>query len=206
MDLALGGCEKIPMIRSNTFFVGSWGLLPKHEKLVCQHPFFVGSCSSNPQPFQKSSGSPEVGACFFLGQMAHNQIYQIARNILPTKGEYMVNIFVKTSSIFWISTSTPTTTTKMVYQIEVLQQRGSNLISGPYKSTILLNSSKDPLEDFVENPVPKLYKMREKFRGIPEPMNLVKNPMFFDLGRLQRFFSDCSFLELDQTLFRPVTW
>ena len=99
-------------------------------------PFFVGSCSSNPQPFQKSSGSPEVGACFFLGQMAHNQIYQIARNILPTKGEYMVNIFVKTSSIFWISTSTPTTTTKMVYQIEVLQQRGSNLISGPYKSTI----------------------------------------------------------------------
>ena len=52
-------------------------------------PFFVGSCSSNPQPFQKSSGSPEVGACFFLGQMAHNQIYQIARNILPTKGEYI---------------------------------------------------------------------------------------------------------------------
>ena len=97
-------------------------------------PFFVGSCSSNPQPFQKSSGSPEVGACFFLGQMAHDQIYQIARNIIYC--QQRVNIFVKTSSIFWISTSTTTTTTKMVYQIEVLQQRGPNLISGPYKSTI----------------------------------------------------------------------
>ena len=89
MDLALGGCEKIPMIRSNTFFVGSWGVLPKHEKLVCQHPFFCRELLFQSPTLPKSSGSPEVGACFFLGQMAHNQIYQIARNILPTKGEYI---------------------------------------------------------------------------------------------------------------------
>ena len=74
-------------------------------------PFFVGSCSSKwlTTKFTKWRG-----------------IYCQQR----------VNIFVKTSSMFWISTSTTTTTTKMVYQIEVLQQRGSNLISGPYKSTI----------------------------------------------------------------------
>ena len=51
-----------------------------------------------------------------------------------------------------------------------------------FNTYLQLNISKNPLADFVENPVPVLYKMREKFRGIPESMNLVKNPMFFDLG------------------------
>ena len=104
----------MPMIRSNAFFVGSLGVLPKHEKKnwYVNTPFFAGSCSSKwlTTKFTKWRG-----------------IYCQQR----------VNTFVKTSSMFWISTSTTTTTTtKMVYQIEVLQQRGSNLISGPYKSTM----------------------------------------------------------------------
>ena len=52
-----------------------------------------------------------------------------------------------------------------------------------FKKFLQLNNSENPLADFVENPVPKLYEMREKYRGIPEPMNLVKNPMLFDLGK-----------------------
>ncbi|XP_028393927.1 galactosylceramide sulfotransferase-like [Dendronephthya gigantea] len=45
-----------------------------------------------------------------------------------------------------------------------------------------LKDSKNPLADFLKNPVPKLYQLRDKHHGIPEPMQLVKNPMFFDLG------------------------
>lgn len=51
-----------------------------------------------------------------------------------------------------------------------------------FNSFLQLNESKNPLGDFVKNPVPYLYKMKKKFHGIPESMNLVKNPMFFDLG------------------------
>ena len=64
-----------------------------------------------------------------------------------------------------------------VYQYESMF---SYMEFGNYLS---LNHSKAiSLPGFVENPVPKLYQMREKYRGIPEPMNLVKNAMFFDLG------------------------
>ena len=36
----LGGSPKMPMIRSNIFFVGSSDFQQKHEKLVCQHLLF----------------------------------------------------------------------------------------------------------------------------------------------------------------------
>ena len=66
-----------------------------------------------------------------------------------------------------------------------VQQYESTLSYMEFSKFLQLNNSKNPLADFVNNPVPKLYQMREKYRGIriPEPMNLVKNPMFFDLGQ-----------------------
>ena len=49
----------------------------------------------------------------------------------------------------------------------------------------LQGKSKYPLEDFMKNPVKILHKMRnhEKHRQIPDAIALVKNPMFFDLGK-----------------------
>ena len=38
--LSLEGVQKMPMIRSNIFFVGSSDFQQKHEKLVCQHLLF----------------------------------------------------------------------------------------------------------------------------------------------------------------------
>ena len=82
--------------------------------------------------------------------------------------------------------------------IQLIMRKGAKFITilrnpvDQYESTfsymefakfLQLNNSKNPLADFVENPVPMLYKMRDKYNGIPEPMNLVKNPMFFDLGK-----------------------
>lgn len=63
-----------------------------------------------------------------------------------------------------------------------IEQYQSTFSYMEFSKFLRINYSKNPLADFMQNPVPKLYAMRERYRGIPEPMNLVKNPMFFDLG------------------------